>query len=367
VNTASRAMTLSSVGTLKVELKIDDQKADVNTYLLAGSETTKDRYLGELVFTTENEPVKVKTLVLGRADGANCTDSDVLAVRLYDKDGVMVAQEGVSANGHANFDSLNYTFPADQATSFFIGVVAKTINAENDPEGTATFGHTIKYTLATSTQRTELGLSTTAVTAEGVDSGSAITMAEDVNATIADNEYSSWKDATSTEAAITGSVLNSVVNSLTDGVLTGGTNKTIGKYKFVFNNGTNRTSINEELKAKLVELKLSVATSSAEVTNVQAYIEGQSSIQTTAVAIDFATKIATINLTQLTGDTPLVDGEITLVIIGDVGSPGTNAYVQTSIATLSTDFTYNGNAGTGSNFTGPRLDVIEVIGGTLSN
>jgi hypothetical protein len=169
---------------------------------------------------------------------------------------------------------------------------------------------------------------------------------------------------------INGSVLTSIVNAMNDGTLTGGAGKIIGKYTFVFDNGANRDADNTSMKAQLVELKLTVATSSATVNNIQVYIDGASSNKTTAV--DTVAGVATIDLDEAgkLADSAEVDGEVTLVVIGTVSNIGANAYVQTNIADLtsaSSDFTYSGASDAGSDLTNPRLSISEVIGGTLSN
>lgn len=368
VGSASRATTLASVGTLKAELRITDSDADNDTYLLAGIGTTAKRYIGELVFTTANEPVKIKTLVLGQVGTA--TDSDIKAVKLYNKAGVEVASIVPSANGHANFketdlDSTKFTLSADQATSYFVGVVARSINADGDNEGTATFGRNVKFDLASSSTLTTLGLAVdTAVTADGANTQLPITIVEDANGTLVVGEYS-INTVQSKTATITGAVLTDVANDMVNGTLTGGT-ETIGKYKLVFDNGGNRTSANEELKAMLKELKLTVATSSGvTVANVQAYIYGSSSNKTTV--IQPVAGVATIDLTTLSGTTELVDGTVTLVVVADTTVGTGNQFVQTKINNLTTDFTYNGNAGTGSDFANMRLDISDVLGGKLSS
>jgi hypothetical protein len=291
---------------------------------------------------------------------------------LYDEDGTEVASKAPSADGHANFDTFNYTFPADEATSLFIGVVAKSINAEGDAAGTATFNRGVKFTLANATQLGDLNLSANeAVTAIGEDSGEDIDCDEDDNGAVAAGDYAYWGDATTTEATITGSVLNSIVNDMSDGTLTAGSGRTIGKYKFVFDNGSNRaTTTNEELKAQLVELKITVATSSTVVTNVKAYIDGSPSNKTSA-ATPGAGGVHTLNLDEAgkLADSALVDGTITLIIVGDVSAAPTNSYVQTRIADLDGqgDFTYNGNNNYMVDFDDVKLDIVEVLGATLSN
>ncbi|MBU1160264.1 hypothetical protein KKG18_00380, partial [Patescibacteria group bacterium] len=367
ITASSRDVTLAGVGTLMAEVKTDDLKADTDTYLLAGSETTVGRYLGELEFTTANESITVKTLVLGQAGTA--TDSDISKVRLYDVNGVMVAEEIPSADGYANFDTLNLVLPADQTTSYFIGVVSKSMNADGDSAGTATFNRTVQLNLASTAELATLGLAADkSVTAQGVDSGEEITIVEELGGTLDAGEYS-LPTVLSKTANISGSVLNSVVNAMSNATLTGGNGKTIGKYTFTFDNGANRTSSNAELKAELNTLVLAVATSTGvTVSNVQAYIDGASAIKTTAVAATSGS--ATIDLTSLSGTTELVDGAVTLVIVADLAVTGSDQYAQTEINDLvgTGDFTYNGDNGvSATNYSDVRLDIAEVTGATLSN
>ncbi len=368
-DTDSRLVTLVDSGTLKVELKTDEDNADNDIYLLAGSENDQDHYLAELVFTTAYERVKVKDLALGRASGANFTDSDILAVRLYDKNGNMIAEESPSADGNVYFDDIDLILPADQATSYFIGVVAKSINADGDPQSTATYGRNVAFIIASSTQMTALGHSgEAAVTAEGVDSGDTITLTQDPgDGTISAGEYAS-ATTTSKTATIVGSVLTSVTNAMDDTTLSGGNSKTIAKYKFVFDNGSNRNTDNEELKARMKQLILTLATSSnVQVSNVQAYIEGNSSNKTTVAQPNVNNKV-TIDLTSLSGDTEYVDGEVTLVIVGDITTSDTSQYLQTEIDDLTTDFYYDGDNDTSTDNTqADRLDYSDVSGATLSN
>ena len=369
VGTQSRTVILASAGTLKVQLRTTEPKANDSSYILASTETRPDKYLAELVLTAANEPVKIKTLVL--EEYGSSTDSDIKTVRLYNSAGAMIAEKAPAAAGHVNFDALNITLPADTATSWFIGVTTKSINAASDAEGTGTYGREIQFSLASEGVLTStFGLLVNqAVTAAGVDTGSDITIIEDANGTLATGEYTG-STTKSMLATTTGSILTSVVNTMADGTLAGGTGKTVAKYKFVFDNGNNRNSDNTELKAQLRQLILTLATSTgASLSNVQAYIEGDSSNKTTAVNIAANSKF-TIDLTTLSGTTEKVDGTVTLVIIGDIVTDGTADYMQTEINDLNTDFTYNGNDGnTGMHWTllSSDLGISDVNGATLSN
>lgn len=368
VLTGSRDVTLATIGSLKTELLTVDSKANNDVYLLAGStKTSGDAYVAEVKFTAANEPIKVKTLVLAQTGTA--TSGDIKAVNLYNSAGAIIATTGVTATGHAVFTNLTLTIPADSSVSYFVGVQAKSIAAENDAEGTATHGTTVIFALASNAILTSPEIDMTkAVEADGADSGQALTLVENTDATVDANEYTA-STVDSKMAVISGAILTSIVNTMTDGTLTGGVSKTIGKYKMVFDNGANRIN-NDDLRAQLEQLKLTVSAGTAAVSLVQAYIDGASTNKTTAVAVDGVTHIATINLAEAgkLSDNAQVDGEITLVIIGTITGVVPSDYVQTSIANLTTDFTYDGDGdGTAAGSANSLLPISEVIGATLSN
>jgi hypothetical protein len=369
--TSSRVLTVAAVGTLKVELKTSDTKANDDVYILAGTSTIAGRYLGELIFTTAYEPIKLTGLALQEYKDSG--DDDVKVVKLFDSTGNLVAYTTPSVDGHAYFVEADFVtgkniFAADQSISYFIGVQTKSMNADGDGEGTADFDEGIQYSLATSTALGVFGLATDkAVVAKGVNSGTDVTCIEDTNGTLAAGEYN-LASVKSKTATTTGAILTTITNTMADGTLSGGSGKVIGQYKFVFDNGSNRTTTNTELKAEMRTLILTIASSSGTlVTNVQAYKLGDQGNKTSVVQPN-ASNVATISLSTLTSDTELVDGEVTLVIIGDIGGDVTGAYVQTEINDLTTDFTYNGNNGAGAiHWSNALLNGIsDVNGGNLS-
>ena len=368
----SRLVTVASAGTLKAELKTVDAMSDEDVYILAGSETLHGRYLAELVFTTVNEGIELTDIAL--EEYGNSTGADISVVKLYDENGTVVAYKSPTAAGHVHFESADFlndenVLLADESTSFFVGVLAKSMNADGDPEGTASFNRSIRYSFATSSALAafgDLGVDES-VKARGVDSGEDITIVENTGGLVAFGEYE-LASVKSKTASTTGSILNVITNDMDNGTLAGGNNKVIGQYRFFFDNGSNRTSSNEELKAQLRQLVLTLATSTGVVaTNIQAYIEGDAGNQTAAV--NPTNTEASINLAELDPGTSLVDGEVVLVIVADLFVTGSDQYLQTEIADLTTDFTYNGNHDEGIVYwSNARLDGIsQVTGGTLSN
>lgn len=371
--TQSRVVTVAAKGTLMAELKTTSTNANDDTYILAGTTTSNGRYLGEIEFTTTNEPIKITDLAL--QEYGDSTGADVKLVKLFDSTGALVAYKAPDGNtGYVHFEDTDFlagkaTLPADQKTSYFIGVEVNGMNVENDAQSTTTFNHGIQYSFATSAALavfTDLGVDE-AVKAQGVDSGEAITIVEDGNGTIAAGEYSLGSVKSKT-ASTTGAILTSVVNVMSDGALTGGTGKIIGKYKFVFNNGSNRTATNAVLKAQLRTLILNVATSTGvDAVDFQAYVEGNSGDKT-AVAQVSAGEVTIDLVGGFDTDTELVDGEITIVIIANLTVGADSQNINTEIDDLSTDFTYNGNNGSGSvHWSDAKLEgITDVLGGTLS-
>jgi len=365
--TNSRQITLASVGDLSVELKITGTKADSNRYVLAGSQTPAGKYMGELVFTTQNEPIKVTELRL--ADGGSATSGDVKEVKLVDGAGVVKATKAPAANGDVVFDPLNLVFPADQATSLYIVAVFNGMNVDGDPSSTSTYGHVLQYHIN----------ATSGVVAQGDESGIDTGIVLDANGTLVMGEWSEAAVVSKTNT-VNGAVLNSITNNMADGVLTGGSQKVLGKYKFVFDNGSNRKADNTDLKAIIDNMVITVNKSSAVLvatTSAKVYIDGT----TTKVTADANTCNAagtscsfTWNADTLQGlaDGGAVDGEVTLVIVGDVTTT-TAEYLSTSLADLdgsgsNDDFQYIGDGlAATAGLSNMYLPVTEVIGGTLSN
>ncbi|MFA7050129.1 MAG: hypothetical protein WC164_03430, partial [Patescibacteria group bacterium] len=209
-------------------------------------------------------------------------------------------------------------------------------------------------------------------------SGADITLAVDAGATFDAGEWSAAAVKSRTNV-VTGSKLNSITNSLADTTLAGGIGKVLAKYTFVFENGANRDTANEELKAIFDKLVITVSKSAAVViTNVKANIDGTA----TKVAANTLTTLgaastsgsATWNATTLQGltDSGKADGSVTLVITGDVVTTA-NEFVQTSLADLNgsgsdDSFNFIGDGELlGAALTNMYLPVADVAGATLSN
>jgi hypothetical protein len=358
---SSRDVTTVATGQLKVEMLTNVSKTNRDAWLLAGSQTDSDRYMGELKFTTQNEAIQVTKLVLEKVNG-DATNADIEKIMLVDSDDSVIAYTTVDSSGDVSFDPFNITFEADKSTSLFIAAEAKGINVADDPTSTATDNRSFDYKIND-------------VEAKGFDSGNTIEM------TGVDTTDMTWDkfdyEAISKKNYIVGSKLNTVVNNLSDGTLTGGSNKVLGEYKFTFDNGDNRTSSNDELKAILSKLKVTFDKSDGvELSSVKLQVNG-SGPQILATTTDgIGTSASTTgwalwDATALQGldDSAKVNGEVTVTITGSVVT-ASDDYVQTSIAGLDTsaDFNYfsNGVVG-GNNQANMYLPITTLSGGTLSN
>jgi hypothetical protein len=353
-STESRTVTLATKGDLKVELKTDDVKANKEMYIVAGTSGPTGRYIGELVFTTKDEPVRVTDLSLTEQ---NTTTGTIKSVSLVEENGTVVVTQASETNGDVIFEDVDLEFDADVATSLFIMVNTNGINVQGDPTSIAISGDTIEYIISTST---------TGVVAEGINSGESIAMIPNVDGSVDWGEWST-STVTTTEATVLGAAITNVENDMSDGVLTAGAGRTIGKYTLTIDSGDNRNSDNTDTKLILQQLILNIGTSgmgcSISTNTVRAYIEGNSSNKTTAV--NATSGVAAIDFTTLTANgNKLSDGEVTVVITATIVTDGDDA-VWTEIDNLATDITYsdgaNGNGGD------CKLTIDEVIGASLSN
>jgi hypothetical protein len=350
-NTAgSRTVSAATQGTLKVELLTSDSTKTKDNVLLAGTANGSGKYLGELKFTTANEKIKVTELRLVNAGTA--TNKDITEIDLVDSTGTVVASKTPDASGNAVFTSMSLQLPADQATSYFIAVKAKGMNVDGDATSTAVQNDTVQYHIN----------ATNGVVATGVDSGLATPMTVDTNGTVVAGEWSQASVLSKT-SVISGSVLNSITNALTDGTLTPGVKNIIAKYTFTFDNGSNRTTSNDELKAILKNLTLTYTGSNlGAMSNVSAYIDGTS---VEAASASTGSPLTWTNLDTLSNGGK-VDGAVTLVITAtpSVTVATTSATLQTSIATA-TGIQFIG-AGEGSTVNSNNyLPDVNISGATL--
>lgn len=347
----ARTVTLASVGTLKVELLTTDTNASQNQYVLAGA-TTASKYMGELKFTTANEPIKVKTLTL--TDTGTAGNSDIASVRLVKADGTVVASKTVESDGSVVFDPFDVTFDADKSTSLFISPLAKGINVDGDAASTATLGRTMIYGI-------------TAVTAQGSNSGTDLTMTGAPTPSTGN-----WdNDATTKTFTITPVKLNSVVNALSSGKLSTG-RQDIARYTLTFEHGANRDSSNDAYKAQLGEFVLKLNQNNATATNFTLKVEGT----TREVAYTFASSTATSivwnaadlqNATTGLLNSAKVDDVVTLVVSADIAidAAANNYGIQTVIDDLNgtgdnDDIQYSG-------LTNMYLPYTSVTGANLTN
>jgi hypothetical protein len=314
----ARAVTLASVGTLKVELLTTDTKTNQDQYILAGA-TSTSKYLGELKFTTANEPITVKTLTLTQLGSAR--SSDIAEVRLVKADGTTVISKSAEANGDIVFDTFEITFEADKSTSLFVAVIAKGINAENDASATGIQGRTNQF-----------NLSAAAITAKGALSSTDIVMTG-INTIAADNQWDN--DATTKTFVTSGVVLNTITSAMGNGKLSSG-RQDIGKYTLTFEHGANRVSNNDAYLAQLDYLKVSVNESGATTTNYSLRVEGTNREVADSATAGVWTNTELQNATTGLLNTAKLDNSVVLVVSADVAidSAANNYSVQTRIADL---------------------------------
>lgn len=368
--TASRNVSLASVGSLAVQLKTTGVKV-ADTNLLAGASTTANRYLAELVFSTANEPIKVTEIRLEQTGTA--TGADLNAIKLVDGAGVVKATAIPAANGDAIFDNLSLVMDADKATSLYVSVDSKGINVDGVPSSTATEANVVTFALA----------AVDGVVAEGVNTSTTITMVVDAgtNADVAgpvvagNLEFGEWTvNATNSKISNIRTVtMTNVVNALSNGTLQGGNDKIIGKFTITANNAAvtgqpNRLTDNTAAEAVLNAITLSTsAAAGVTLSDVKMYVEGFSSntatasTQCTGNGVDCVWNAAA--LLNLINAGSFVGTE-TIVITADV-TTSSGEYLQLSLDNLAGgDLTYLSNGATVADL---LLGYTSVSGGSLNN
>jgi len=342
----SRTVTLSDVGKLTVDLSTTTGSMwNKDLYVLAGNGLPTGRSLAELKLVTQNEDINITEIELTEDESAIA--SDIEKIQLVDASGVLVAEASFE-DGVTTFD-MNLTVAKDSTKKLYVKVVAKGKNVDGDPSSTATAGREVNFTI-------------TGVTAKGVDTDTDLVMAAG-SATPGDNEYDAITETMT--ATVMYSVLNSIASdpSGVGTLLTTGNDKVVGKYSVVFDNASNRDDANDPYAAQLVTLDLTITTStSVTVSNVQAYLEGDSGNKT-AVATIVGGKYQ-IDLTSLIGDTSYVVDNAKIVIEADVAVTGGDPEsLETSIADLSEDLEWNGGVSNGGD---SRLLITNVAGVQIS-
>jgi hypothetical protein len=302
--------------------------------------------MGELKFTTANEPIKVKSLTLNNTGVAE--NDDIASVRLVKADGTVVASQTVESDGDVVFDPFDVTFDADKSTSLFISPLAKGINVDGDGASTADINETIIYKI-------------TAVTAQGANSGTDLTVdghaTSGLTADMFDNQ------AATKTFTVTPVKLNSVVNAMSTGTLSSGRQE-IARYTLTFENGANRDSNNDAYKAQLTNFALTLNQNGATATNLALKVDG-----TTTEVADDASTAGTWDSTELANllNSGKIDNSTTLIVYADVAiSPSANNYsIQTVISDL--DGANTNDSIQHNGLTEMHLPYTSVTGASLHN
>jgi hypothetical protein len=355
-NTPSRNVTLADEGAIRVDMQVDDANWNRDVYVLAGGTTPAGRYLGELVFQTQDEAFEVRELVFSASGSADI--SDIYMIQLVDAAGNVVLEEQFEGET-TTFEDINFMVEQDTLKSLFVTVKANSINGQNDPRGTALEGATIALTLD-------------GAVVYGMQSREEVDLIDSDGASTPEfGEYDN-EDSTNT-GTIVGTRLNSVVNGSSNGTFTPGNSRIIGSYTFTFERGMNRyastsvngitTTIDGAYEANLQELVLAISTSSdVLITDVQAYVAGNSSDKTdvTSTVLVGDQYVATIDLTTM-DDFSVDSGTVTIVIVAgiDVAAGDGTVTISTDILDLDGDFTFNG-------YSDALLKYIEVNGATFT-
>lgn len=189
-------------------------------------------------------------------------------------------------------------------------------------------------------------------------------------ATVGAGEYSNFVTKSKT-SVISGAVLNSVVAATMSNTKLVGGEQVIGKYTLTFENGSNRTASNEELKAVLKAIVLTVTGSAGtDLTTAKVYIDGQASNLTAngTGTVDGGVDTLTFSDLSTLADGAKVDGPVTLVFTANAGLDGAvvGEYIQTSFANIDNDIDYEGDGLVSGLLLSNYLGGGSVTGATLS-
>jgi hypothetical protein len=168
------------------------------------------------------------------------------------------------------------------------------------------------------------------------------------------NEYDDTD--VSNDITIAGSVLKSIENAMSDGSLSGGANKVIGRFTLTFDNGGNRLPTNAALKAQLNDIDPTVTENVDALGAVNVYIQGT----TTKTAAGAG---AGANLT----DSGFVNGTVTLVFEAASLTTSGDQFINVAFDLSGGELSFYSDGQGGDEITDPLLNYTDVTGGTLSN
>ena len=123
-----RQITITSAGSLSVNLDETDTLANRNKHVLAG--TTSD-YIAAFELIGDNEPIEIEDLILNVAGaGAGDFADSISEVILYKQDGTEIGREAVSTTP-VMFDNINLVIP-DGSMNIYVKVVADMIGSSQN-------------------------------------------------------------------------------------------------------------------------------------------------------------------------------------------------------------------------------------------
>jgi len=347
--TAGRTVTLSGAGTLTLGFDINDSSINRDRYILAGTTTP---WLGRIKLDAENEDVKIVDLVLTNINATAYDSVDM--IELWNKDKTTkLAEVSWDSGSTVKFENLNYI--VDDTGIDYLWVKASLKKIGTGAEDTADSGDVLRFSIADADA---------SVKAIGKETGT--TLARDTGSGLADGEFQVTSSNTSKTFTVVGARINNIVNAMSDGTLTSGTN-TLAKYTISVDNSTNSTtSTGEALDVLLNELKVTFTLNGSGVTTTALSIERVGGVDGAKGSVSIVSNVATFNTDSLfTNDYKLKSGEsATFVIKGTVGGLTTGAYsVETELDLTATPVWSDGIT---ASMTGAKLDINTIDGAKLS-
>ncbi len=362
VTTAGPVVTPYTAGLLDITGSNTESGANRDLYVVGGEQSG---LMGTLKIDAQREDVKVKKLVLFVEDNATAANG-IKKVSLIDSNGTTVLAssqdfaygdydgDGDTSDLSITFDGWDYVVAESGVKKVFLAIETDQIGLSAEQTGTSDV---------------DFGLSIYSVTAEGNQSGNAITVTGNASPTSSDTNSYFENDYTTNLATNVGLTVTGVTSGLSNGVLTNG-QTVIGKFNFALHTGSNVDSTGTEAKFFMNAIVLNFNfPAGIAVTDAGAgadyYVYWASDPNTKVTVADYAdTATDSVTLSTLNG----ITANDTLVVeaanITNAGNAGD--YIQLKLDwSTSTNLLWDDNID--SSIDGLRLPYTSVVSGTLSN
>ena len=352
-------------GEMDILLSSVADKANKDRYVLAGAASD---YMGLLKFEAIKENIKVKDFYLidptASSTKANNVIKSLNKVQLVHSDGSLVAE---SSNFKTTSDGLNVLVlfsGIDHVVSLgtepvYIKVVTNGIGPGSEQVGVS--GSNFQFKIYSSSDYP--------IDCEGMSSNASFDVEGSASPVYGDGTSNYSSNAETKEATLTGVKVTNLENVMSNTTLSNGS-QVIYKIRVSVDSGNNLDGTASPLKAALKTLKLKLSTDlAATPTDITISRDGGSE-SAVSLTVNSDDELQTgsdgyIDMTKLDTDSKIATGYADFIVKASA-SDVSGKYLQVKLENTNTDITWNDGANT-TDFTGVRLDKMEVDGNNLNN